>query len=293
MHKSVCCPYSNPMELCTLDRNQHLSSQETLFCLIACLSALSYAYLASFVCPRLALFVSMFFECSPYLLLFLSCLSASMFLLSLHVHAWSMDFWSKGATSQVQAKRARMQARGYKPTKGNVQQIRGTSPSKVVFSFSLSLSHFSRACIRVPPLLVPFTFPTLCLGHVPQVWQYLFYISCTLLSHTLGPHVLCQYMLYFTTRLISCQQMLLSEFDIVFVMRKAIKVQAIADYLMDQPLNDLDFSKEDVLAIKPEPDNVEPWHWKFYLMELPIALEMEWEQFQYPQKVNKSLFKSS
>ena len=71
--------------------------------------------------------------------------------------------------------------------------------------------------------------------------------------------------------------MLLSEFDIVFVMRKAIKVQAIADYLMDQPLNDLDFSKEDVLAIKPEPDNVEPWHWKFYLMELPIALEMEWE----------------
>ena len=32
---------------------------------------------------------------------------------------------------------------------------------------------------------------------------------------------------------ISCWQMLLSEFDIVFVTRKAIKGQAIADYLAD------------------------------------------------------------
>ena len=41
---------------------------------------------------------------------------------------------------------------------------------------------------------------------------------------------------------ISCWQMLLSEFDIVFVIRKAIKGQ----------------------AIKPELDSVELWHWKFY-----------------------------
>ena len=59
-------------------------------------------------------------------------------------------------------------------------------------------------------------------------------------------------MLYYTTRLISRMdpiryifeklaltgkishwQMLLSEFDIVFVMRKAIKSQAITDYLAD------------------------------------------------------------
>ena len=48
--------------------------------------------------------------------------------------------------------------------------------------------------------------------------------------------------------------MLLFEFDIDFVVRKAIKGQAIIDYLVDQSLNDKDFSKslfpdEDVLAV--------------------------------------------
>ena len=55
----------------------------------------------------------------------------------------------------------------------------------------------------------------------------------------------------------------------MFVVRKVIKGQAIADYLVDQPLNDLDLSEslfldEDVLAIEPEPSNVEPWRWKLY-----------------------------
>ncbi|XP_075665449.1 uncharacterized protein LOC142635121 [Castanea sativa] len=101
-------------------------------------------------------------------------------------------------------------------------------------------------------------------------------------------HILRQYMLYYTTRLISHMdpikyifekptltgkisrwQMLLSEFDIVFVMRKAIKCQAIADYLADQPLNDLELSEslfpdEDVMALELEPDNGEPWRWKLY-----------------------------
>ena len=40
------------------------------------------------------------------------------------------------------------------------------------------------------------------------------------------------------TKKISHWQMLLSEFDIVFVTRKAIKGQAIADYLANWPLND-------------------------------------------------------
>ena len=90
-------------------------------------------------------------------------------------------------------------------------------------------------------------------------------------------------MLYYTTRLISRMdpikyifekpafirkisrwQMLLSELDIVFVTRKAIKGQAIANYLVDQPLNDPELSEslfpdEDVMALKPEPDNVELW----------------------------------
>ena len=56
--------------------------------------------------------------------------------------------------------------------------------------------------------------------------------------------------------------MLLSKFDIVFVVRKAIKGHAV-DYLMDQPLNDPNFLEslfpyKDVLAIEPEPNNVEP-----------------------------------
>ena len=49
-------------------------------------------------------------------------------------------------------------------------------------------------------------------------------------------------------------QMLLFDFDIVFMTRKAIKDQAIANYLANQSLNDSNFSKslfldEDVLAI--------------------------------------------
>ena len=63
--------------------------------------------------------------------------------------------------------------------------------------------------------------------------------------------------------------MLPFEFDIVFVVRKTTKGQAIADYLANQLLNDLDFSEslfpnEDVLAIDPKLCNVEPWRWKVY-----------------------------
>ena len=36
-------------------------------------------------------------------------------------------------------------------------------------SLSLSLNLFSRACIRVPPLFIPFTFAALYLGRVPLV----------------------------------------------------------------------------------------------------------------------------
>ena len=68
---------------------------------------------------------------------------------------------------------------------------------------------------------------------------------------------------------ITCWQMLLSEFNIMFVTRKAIKGQAIADYLADQALNNPELSEshlpdEDVMALEPEPDNVEPWRWRLY-----------------------------
>ena len=63
--------------------------------------------------------------------------------------------------------------------------------------------------------------------------------------------------------------MLLSEFDIVLVIRKAIKGQAIVNYLADQSLNDPELSEslfpdEDVMALEPEPDSVESWRWKLY-----------------------------
>ncbi|XP_065627349.1 uncharacterized protein LOC136066626 [Quercus suber] len=101
-------------------------------------------------------------------------------------------------------------------------------------------------------------------------------------------HKLWQYMLYYIMWFISCMdpikyifekpaltwkishwQMLLSKFDIVFVTRKAIKGQAIVEYLADQPLNDPElleslFFDEDVMALEPEPDNEESWCWKLY-----------------------------
>lgn len=56
------------------------------------------------------------------------------------------------------------------------------------------------------------------------------------------------------------------------MVQKAIKGQAIANYLVDQLLNDTDFLEslfpnENVLAIEIEPTNVELRHWKFYFDE--------------------------
>jgi ribonuclease HI len=93
-----------------------------------------------------------------------------------------------------------------------------------------------------------------------------------------------QYMLYYTTWLVSRMdpikyifekpaltgkiarwQVLLSEFDILFVARKAIKGQAIADYLADYPseqleLMDSEFPDEDVMTV----DGGDHCRWKLY-----------------------------
>ena len=63
--------------------------------------------------------------------------------------------------------------------------------------------------------------------------------------------------------------MLLFEFNIVFVVRNVIKGQAIADYLVDQQLDDPEFLKslfpdEDVMVLEPELCDVEPWRWELY-----------------------------
>ena len=68
---------------------------------------------------------------------------------------------------------------------------------------------------------------------------------------------------------ISVWKMLLFEFNIVFVTRKAIKGQTIVNYLADQPLNNLELSEslfldEDVMALEPELDSMKLWRWKFY-----------------------------
>ena len=71
------------------------------FCLITYLFGSSCA---SHVClPMFGIFSQFVF--SMLLLCLFLCLSAGLFLLSLHVHTWS-----NGATSKAQAKRARMQA---------------------------------------------------------------------------------------------------------------------------------------------------------------------------------------
>ena len=66
--------------------------------------------------------------------------------------------------------------------------------------------------------------------------------------------------------------MLLFEFNIVFVVWNVIKGQAIADYLVDQLLNDPEFSEslfrdKDVMMLEPKLCDVEPWRWELYFDE--------------------------
>ena len=85
-----------------------------------------------FTCPHLTSFASLSFSMLSFYLLL--CLSADLFLLPLHVHAWSMDTWSKGVAFQAQAKRAGMQAH-----KGQCSVDQGAQPFLSGFFF-LSLS---------------------------------------------------------------------------------------------------------------------------------------------------------
>ena len=76
--------------------------------------------------------------------------------------------------------------------------------------------------------------------------------------------------------------MLLFEFNIVFVVRNVIKGQAIADYLVDQQLNDPEFLKslfldENVMVLEPELCDVEPWRWELYFDEAANSIRNEVE----------------
>ena len=74
----LCHPYSNPVELWTLDPDLHFVLQWHPFCLIICLFA--PVWLSLLVCPFTCFLSSCFVAC-----LLVLCL------LSLHVHTWSKD----------------------------------------------------------------------------------------------------------------------------------------------------------------------------------------------------------
>ena len=88
------------------------------------------------------------------------------------------------------------------------------------------------------------------------------------------------------------------QINIVFMTRKAIKHQAIADYLVDQPLNDPKISKslfpdEDVVALEVEPDNMELWRWKLYFDGAANSTENGVGVVLVSLRASKSLFQSS
>ena len=92
--------------------------------------------LACFVCPRLAFFVSMFFACI--------CIE--------HGHL-EQGCDLLGLSKKGKETRKKMQAH----QGAMFSRLGGLAPPER-FSLSLSLSLFSIACVRVPPLLVPFYF---------------------------------------------------------------------------------------------------------------------------------------
>ena len=152
MHESMCRPYSNPIELWTLDPNLHFSSQDTPFCLITCLFAFSYAQHALFALMWLSLLMCSLHALPISLVSSFSCLLAYFFCLCMYTYG----AWTLGA--RVRPPRCEQKGQGYKPTKGNDQQTRRLSPSRMVSSLSLPLSLFSKVYVRVPLHVLPFTF---------------------------------------------------------------------------------------------------------------------------------------
>ena len=112
-----------------------------------------------------------------------------------------------------------------------------------------------------------------------------------------------QYMLYHTTWLIvkldpikyifekpsllgrvARWQVLLSEYDIVYVSQKAIKRSAIADFLADRAIEDyepinFDFPDEDLMVVSKENEKLEEDPWKMYFDGASNALRHGIGQF--------------
>ena len=107
------------------------------------------------------------------------CLSAGLFPCLLHVHAWELGCLERGHDLLGASKMGKDASKKMQAHQGAMFNKLGGLAPPGRFSLSLSLSLFSRACIRVS-LHVLFYFPAPCLGCVPWVWQCLFNISYTL-----------------------------------------------------------------------------------------------------------------
>ena len=131
MHESVCHSYSNPMELQTLDLNLHLSSQDTLFCLITCLFALSYAQHALFGLVWLSLLVCSLHALPISFVSSFACLLAYFFCLCMYMHG----AWRLGARVRPPKRKQKGQARGRKPIKGQCLIDQWAQPLQSGFLF--------------------------------------------------------------------------------------------------------------------------------------------------------------
>ena len=120
------------------------------------------------------------FPCLPFIVLSLLlcyhfCLSANfVFFLLFHVYTWS-----KGVTSKMQDKKD-------KNTSKKTQAQKGQCSVNRRFSLLKWFSYFLLDFSLEPCIYIRASFFVSCLGHIPRVWQYLFYNSCALLGHTLG-----------------------------------------------------------------------------------------------------------
>ena len=199
MHESVCRLYYNPMKLWTLDPNLHFSSQDTLHLfdnMVVC--PLLYAQHALFSPVWLSLLVCSWYTLSFSLVSSFTCLLACSLCLCMYTYG----AWILGA--RVRAPRHKQKGQGCKqedtsPLKGSVQQIKGSSPSRVVFSFSLFkpllqsiYQDSSSPCTLLLFLLltwatfpgygnVCFTFPVPCWAIPLEHWQCLFtFLLCVI-----------------------------------------------------------------------------------------------------------------
>ena len=148
------------MELGSLDPNLHLSSQDIPFCLITCLFA-SFVCFTCLFAPVWHLLLACLLACFPSICFF-ACLLVCFLVCCMYTYE-ARTLETRVRHPKCKQKRARIQARGCKPIKDDVQQIRRPSPSRAVFSFSLS-KPLLQSMYQGLPSCTPFLFYCSLLG---------------------------------------------------------------------------------------------------------------------------------